>query len=259
MNATKKAHAYIISTPGAVDSGAQHLQQVAHELERRGVRMNLAERGQLIRAIRRTGTLRLKNSVGKTLAVVVKGIYRVKRNPSARKGSRAERMRKLSAAVAKAAAGSAYNKAKRRPRKLQYIARGASLAASSQFKKMAAKLHLNPDPRNMTPEQRAKAEKRSAEFQAAASMISAAARISREYNADLKAALEAWGDKGPFISGAGRDHFPESVKERLRAKARLVGTHLEAARKALPKGTRTTTYRKLRDAIYAREGRGYYG
>lgn len=249
MNATRKMHAYVISTPGAVDTGATHLQQVVYELSRRNLYLTPEEKALLIRKMRTTGTLRLKSAAGKTVAVVIKGTYRVKRNPAGR-NSRAARMRKLSAAVAKAAAGSAYMKAKRRPRKLNYIARGTSLAASNQFKKMAAKLRLNPS--KLTPE-------RSAKFQAAASMISAAARISREYDADLKSALSRWGDHGPFVSGAGRDHFPIEVKERLRAKARLVGHRLDAARKALPKGTRISTYRKLRDAIYQREGRGYYG
>jgi hypothetical protein len=72
---------------------------------------------------------------------------KARKNPSEKGApkSRAARMRKLRAVVAKAGAGSAYNKAKRKPRKLQYIARGTSKAVANAFDKTAKRLKLNPD------------------------------------------------------------------------------------------------------------------
>lgn len=78
-----KRHSYIISTPGKQDAGAKHLQQVVYELERRGIRLTKDERALLIRRMRTTGTLILKDANRKTLAVVIKAHHtEVRKNPS---------------------------------------------------------------------------------------------------------------------------------------------------------------------------------
>lgn len=77
-----KRHSYIISTPGTQDAGAKYLQQVVFELERRGVKLSKEERTLLIRRMRTTGTLVLKDANRKTLAVVIKAHHtEVRKNP----------------------------------------------------------------------------------------------------------------------------------------------------------------------------------
>ena len=49
-----------------------------------------------------------------------------------------------------------------------------------------------------------------------------AAAVSRAHRDKLNAALLEYGDHGPLVSGVGRDHFPEDVKEELRSLAREV-------------------------------------
>ena len=72
-------------------------------------------------------------------------------------------------------------------------------------------------------------------------------------------ALALYGDHGPQISGCVRDHFPEDVKDHLRALAREVTAEGDAARAARPKHVRTETMRLLASLVAEKYGHGFYG
>lgn len=90
-------------------------------------------------------------------------------------------------------------------------------------------------------------------------LFAVACRFSREWDAMLSDALATYGDHGPDVSGCGRDHFPEDVKDALRAKARQVTFNSDLAYSARPKGFHTTTMRALARAVATRDGSGFYG
>jgi len=73
------------------------------------------------------------------------------------------------------------------------------------------------------------------------------------------AALKAYGDHGPQISGCVREHFPSQVKVALRAYARAVTYWSERAYEARPARVRHDTIRAIGRAIAKRDGAGYYG
>ena len=86
-----------------------------------------------------------------------------------------------------------------------------------------------------------------------------ACHFSRAWDAIFKAALEVYGDHGPFVSGAGREHFPAALKTGLRTLARTVSEQCEAAYKARPPRVRLSTIVILGRAVAHRDGCGYYG
>ncbi len=86
-----------------------------------------------------------------------------------------------------------------------------------------------------------------------------ACKFSREWDSALDDALRVYGDHGPFISGCGRDHFPESVKDSLRELARKVTAASDGAYASRPRGVRVETIRKLGRAVAKRDGSGFYG
>ncbi len=90
-------------------------------------------------------------------------------------------------------------------------------------------------------------------------LFALACKFSREYDAMLRDALAAYGDHGPLVSGAGRDHFPESVKDVLRHKARAVAFNSDLAHSARPKGFHLATMRQLARDVALRDGSGRYG
>lgn len=86
-----------------------------------------------------------------------------------------------------------------------------------------------------------------------------ACAASREHASKSAAALADYGAHGPLISGCVRSHFPEGVKEELRALARKVTEESEAAWLARPPRVRESTIRKIGQAIATRDGSGRYG
>lgn len=97
------------------------------------------------------------------------------------------------------------------------------------------------------------------DLQRARELFEGACRISRDYDQALAVALDTYGDHGPSISGAGREHFPTCTKDYLRSLARNVGILSRAAYAARPKRVRLTTMRALARAVAARDGSGFYG
>lgn len=82
---------------------------------------------------------------------------------------------------------------------------------------------------------------------------------SKEHSSLVESALNKYGDHGPQISGIVREHFPESVKYKLRDLARKVTAESDAAWAARPKGVRDSTMRKLSQAVAKLHGSGFYG
>ena len=86
-----------------------------------------------------------------------------------------------------------------------------------------------------------------------------ACHFSRAWDARLKQSLLAYGDHGPFISGCGRDHFPEMTKADLRQLAQAVTKFSDMAHAARPCRVRKVTIRKLGRAVAGYYGSGFYG
>lgn len=86
-----------------------------------------------------------------------------------------------------------------------------------------------------------------------------ACHCSRAYCAALAEYLAIYGDHGPDISGAGRDHFPAEAKDHLRRIARAVTTLSEEGYAARPKGIRHSTLVRLSREVATRDGTGFYG
>lgn len=89
--------------------------------------------------------------------------------------------------------------------------------------------------------------------------FSRACAYSRQHVLEAGEALKRYGDHGPDISGCVRDHFPETVKNRLRDLARQVATSSDAGYAARPARVWSRTIRALARDVAAREGSGYYG
>lgn len=82
---------------------------------------------------------------------------------------------------------------------------------------------------------------------------------SQGYDAALRDALDTYGGHGPTISGAGRDHFPEHVKESLRMRARRVSEYVRLAWERKPARYHDSTMRELARQCAQRHGHGFYG
>ena len=72
-------------------------------------------------------------------------------------------------------------------------------------------------------------------------------------------ALETYGDRGAQISGCVRDHFSSSVKDELRALARLVSEEMDKAKAAWPYRAHMSTVAHIGRLVATREGVGFYG
>ena len=90
-------------------------------------------------------------------------------------------------------------------------------------------------------------------------LFTVACMFSRQWDRMLSDALATYGDQGPQISGCGRDHFPDEVKNALRQKAQSVSFNSSLAHDARPKGMRKATMRQLATAVANRDGSGFYG
>lgn len=86
-----------------------------------------------------------------------------------------------------------------------------------------------------------------------------AAFYSRQWDSLVASALAEHGDHGAQISGIGRDHFPEDLKNRLRTLARLVTEENEKGRNARPRRVRSETMHRLARIVCRRDGGGFYG
>lgn len=87
----------------------------------------------------------------------------------------------------------------------------------------------------------------------------AACKASREHSRKAGIALETYGDRGAQISGCVRDHFPSSVKDELRALARLVSEEMDKAKAARPYRAHMSTVAHIGRLVATREGVGFYG
>jgi hypothetical protein len=83
--------------------------------------------------------------------------------------------------------------------------------------------------------------------------------FSRLYNSEFADFCAIYGDKGPDVSGAGKAHFPDEVKARLRTLAQAVAMHCDKARDMRPKGIHSATIRRLGQEVATRDGVGFYG
>ena len=83
---------------------------------------------------------------------------------------------------------------------------------------------------------------------------------SRAHRDLAKLALSVYGDHGSPISGVVRDHFPEFVKNELRSLSLSVARLLDESKVSWSKARKQLkTWIRLKDAIIARYGKGYYG
>lgn len=89
-------------------------------------------------------------------------------------------------------------------------------------------------------------------------LLEAACRESKRHNLLAADALRVYGDHGSPIPGAVRDHFPDIVKDYLRASARLITELGEEAFKQMPKRVHVATFRALSKAVVAKVGGGFY-
>jgi hypothetical protein len=96
-------------------------------------------------------------------------------------------------------------------------------------------------------------------FAACVAHFTRACRASRLHSSEAQRAFANYGDHGAQISGCVRDHFPERIKDRLRALARLVTAELEKAHAARPKYVREGTIIRLGRLVATRDGSGFYG
>lgn len=86
-----------------------------------------------------------------------------------------------------------------------------------------------------------------------------ACRLSRKHSELAARSEQQYGDHGPLIAGVVRDHFPETVKNHLRALALGVTDASDNAYSCKPRRVRMTTMRKLSRAVAAANGSGFYG
>lgn len=93
----------------------------------------------------------------------------------------------------------------------------------------------------------------------AAQLFTVACSASRLHDKIARHALARYGDHGAQISGCVRDHFPETLKEDLRAIAHMVSRYSDLAYDARPARVRLATMRHLARSIATRDGSGFYG
>lgn len=97
------------------------------------------------------------------------------------------------------------------------------------------------------------------EFDACRQWLEASCDAAKAYDDLAAAALAAYGDHGPLVSGCVRDHFPAATKAALRYWASLASHCLRVAHDCRPPRVRTSTMRALGAEIAARRGSGRYG
>lgn len=83
--------------------------------------------------------------------------------------------------------------------------------------------------------------------------------VSRLHTQLVGYGLQHFGDHGPDISQTGRTHFPEELKTQLRDLCADMKEHWRVAEMCWPKGTKTATKNKVRQAVKDEFGCGFYG
>ena len=96
-------------------------------------------------------------------------------------------------------------------------------------------------------------------FGAVAYRFELACAASRQHDMLAAAALKKYGEHGPQVSGCVRSHFPDDLKDELRAAAREVSRQSDLAHANRPKRVRTATIRAIGRAVATRDGSGFYG
>lgn len=96
-------------------------------------------------------------------------------------------------------------------------------------------------------------------FAHAVALLRESCTYGRRWDALMQAACEEYGDHGPLISGCGREHFPNTVKDQLRALARLASDANTEAYAARPSRVRMSTMRALARDVATYYGSGRYG
>lgn len=94
----------------------------------------------------------------------------------------------------------------------------------------------------------------------AAELFAAACAESRRHDRLIRNGIEDFGDgNGKDVSGIGRDHFPDSLKDELRRTARNVRDLTDSAYNRRPPRVHLATMRRLAQAVAKRDGSGFYG
>jgi len=94
---------------------------------------------------------------------------------------------------------------------------------------------------------------------AARDLFRQSVEASAQHALELARAVKKHGERGPWISGIGQDHFPDAVKNRLRKLAQQVTHYSNQAWIARPPRVRDSTMRELAAAVANRYGHGFYG
>lgn len=90
-------------------------------------------------------------------------------------------------------------------------------------------------------------------------LFAVACGASKLHNTLAAYGLERFGDHGAQISGCVRDHFPDKLKNELRALAQMVTRYSDLAHEQRPKRVRLDTMRHLARSVATRDGSGFYG
>ena len=97
------------------------------------------------------------------------------------------------------------------------------------------------------------------ELARATELFAAACFQSRAWDSEFAVARMKYGAHGSDVSGCGRAHFPDPVKDRLRELARQVSAFSDLAYRERPSRVHAATMRALSRAVAARDGSGFYG
>lgn len=95
-------------------------------------------------------------------------------------------------------------------------------------------------------------------FAEATKHLEKAYALSREHNSVQTEAKHKYGEKGPWISGIGQQHWPEAIRFKLRKLCDDMNWHSKRADECRPARVRSSTMRALRDYIRSRDGTGFY-
>ena len=98
-----------------------------------------------------------------------------------------------------------------------------------------------------------------ADLREAQKLFAMACAASRLHNALASYGLERFGDHGSQISGCVREHFPEALKNELRALSYMVTRYSDLGHDARPSRVRSATMRHLARSVATRDGSGFYG
>lgn len=96
-------------------------------------------------------------------------------------------------------------------------------------------------------------------FDKATERFALACAASRKHSKLAKAALAKYGEHGAPTSGCVREHFPQDVKDDLRALAAECTRWSQLAWQAKPPRVHASTMRKLASQVATRDGSGFYG